>query len=368
MFVLGVVAALQLASHLHFKPFAQPWKHFLFAALSEVLLMLATCLAALTVMGVAPLVDHLGHTLLNASAPATWLWFAILCAVIGLSTISLFFAACKCGCKIFTGCRMGCKRSLKVVPAEGSSNKEATSATRESETEGGVNSKIIEADVNVKDKGKLKATKSKGNGGKVVVAAKGPGNAKEATRSPPKVANKGKSKGGIVGGENRQVESGTTCDSAEEARVAAAFAHAMVERGVRCVVFDMDQTLVAMHSRGSLARFQLPAYIASLSAACRVTIPALLAANVRVAVASFSDDLYTSGLVGFPSSTVDTDLSGRVAGVITVFTIPAHLLSYILSLFSTLYPFNSANYIILLSKIMLGESGHSSSLIFPACC
>jgi hypothetical protein len=331
MLGIGVVAALQFAYHLHFKPFVQPWKEFLFAALPVVVLMLATCLAALAVIGVAPPVDHFGHTLLNASALTTWLWFSILCAVIGLSTISLFFAACKCGCKVFTGYCMGCKRSLHTVPAEGSSNKEATSATRESETEDGDKRKNIEAEVNVKEKGKVKATKSKGKGGKVVVAAKRQGNAKEATRSPPKVANKGKSEGGIVGGENRHVKSGTevrdmsfpTYDPllqmTEETRVAAAFAHAMVERGVRCVVFDLDQTLVAMHSRGSLARSQLPAYIASLSATCRVSIPALLAANVRVAVASFSDDLYTSDLVGFPSSTVDTDLNGRVAGVTIVF-------------------------------------------------
>lgn len=81
-------------------------------------------------------------------------------------------------------------------------------------------------------------------------------------------------------------------------------------RGVKCVVFDMDKTLVSMHSGGSLPMSRLDSYINSVSPVCKALVPLLLSAGIRVSVATFSDDLYTSGVAGFPTAEASERVSG----------------------------------------------------------
>jgi len=61
--------------------------------------------------------------------------------------------------------------------------------------------------------------------------------------------------------------------------------------GIRCVAFDMDLTAVAQHSRGRLRRDQhhLDAYLGKAVPAFVELVPALLAANIHVAVTTHSD-------------------------------------------------------------------------------
>jgi len=102
----------------------------------------------------------------------------------------------------------------------------------------------------------------------------------------------------------------TADPSPAEQKLLGEFRDQLVARGIKCVVFDMDKTLVSMHSQGSLPRSKLDAYIQSVSPVCRALLPLLIKCGIRIAIATFSDDLYTSGIAGFPSS----DSSDRVSG------------------------------------------------------
>jgi len=59
------------------------------------------------------------------------------------------------------------------------------------------------------------------------------------------------------------------------------------------VVFDMDRTMVAQHSRGALVEAKLPAFQKSLSEVVIKLIPFLIRRGFKVGVATLSDDLYT---------------------------------------------------------------------------
>jgi len=63
---------------------------------------------------------------------------------------------------------------------------------------------------------------------------------------------------------------------------------------IRCVVFDLDRTLVSLHSGGSVSASELSTFARSLSPAARLLIPALVHAGIGVAVATFADDLYST--------------------------------------------------------------------------
>jgi hypothetical protein len=66
------------------------------------------------------------------------------------------------------------------------------------------------------------------------------------------------------------------------------------KNSIRCVVFDMDKTLVTMHSGGCVPREELIQFAESITPTARLLIPFLIASDIRVAVATFADDLYAS--------------------------------------------------------------------------
>lgn len=74
----------------------------------------------------------------------------------------------------------------------------------------------------------------------------------------------------------------------------ALFVTFLRRQSIRCVVFDMDRTLVANHSGGCVSLGQVSAFAASLTPAARHLIPVLLAEGFHIAVATFADDLYGS--------------------------------------------------------------------------
>jgi hypothetical protein len=96
----------------------------------------------------------------------------------------------------------------------------------------------------------------------------------------------------------------------DKMKVIDAFCSDVVRRGIKCVVFDMDKTLVSLHSGGSLPKSRLNQYLESTSEVGRALIPALLAQGIRVSIATFSDDLYTSGIAGFPNASSSQRISG----------------------------------------------------------
>jgi len=89
-----------------------------------------------------------------------------------------------------------------------------------------------------------------------------------------------------------------------------AFRDDLIRRGIKCVVFDMDKTLVSMHSGGSLPTSRLGSYVKSVSPVCKALVPMLISSGIRIAIATFSDDLYTSGIAGFPTAEASDRISG----------------------------------------------------------
>lgn len=73
--------------------------------------------------------------------------------------------------------------------------------------------------------------------------------------------------------------------------------------GVRVVVLDMDKTVTAQHSGGAIPRGDpLQAFVKSITPVARLLIPALIKAGFQLAIATFSDDLYTHTSSGTASS------------------------------------------------------------------
>lgn len=124
------------------------------------------------------------------------------------------------------------------------------------------------------------------------------------------------------GGTDRQQVSGPSLDEGKgvasrsrelstEERKAAQFVSTVQACGIEVVVFDMDCTLTSLHSGGSLPRDQLGHFQRSISPSALVTIPQLLAAGVRVAVATFSDDLYTTPGIFMSPRAASMQIAGR---------------------------------------------------------
>lgn len=93
----------------------------------------------------------------------------------------------------------------------------------------------------------------------------------------------------------------------QEADVIQAFCKNIEKRGIKCVVFDMDQTLVSAHSQGVLLRKEsalpvsdgkrkpmtLSVFKESTSTVGQALIKELLKRKITVSIATFSDDLYS---------------------------------------------------------------------------
>jgi hypothetical protein len=62
-------------------------------------------------------------------------------------------------------------------------------------------------------------------------------------------------------------------------------------RGIKCVVFDMDQCLVAAHSRGSMCRQDLHQFIRAVTPSFQSLVPALKMAGIKLAIATHSDGI-----------------------------------------------------------------------------
>ena len=65
--------------------------------------------------------------------------------------------------------------------------------------------------------------------------------------------------------------------------------HLIRQNKITTVVFDMDQTAVAMHSRGSLARKDVPLFAGKATDGFLRLVPALHAAKIHLAIATHSD-------------------------------------------------------------------------------
>jgi hypothetical protein len=59
---------------------------------------------------------------------------------------------------------------------------------------------------------------------------------------------------------------------------------------IKLIAFDMDQTAVAMHSRGKLRREELDDYVAKTTPAFKELVPALHAHGFYLAIATHSDE------------------------------------------------------------------------------
>lgn len=89
--------------------------------------------------------------------------------------------------------------------------------------------------------------------------------------------------------------------------------------GVRVVVLDMDKTLTSQHSGGAINQGEpLNEFVNSVTPVARQLILALIKSEFQLAVATFSDDLYTLGPAGGPPKNVvaGTDLVCTVLGSI----------------------------------------------------
>jgi hypothetical protein len=64
---------------------------------------------------------------------------------------------------------------------------------------------------------------------------------------------------------------------------------------IKLIAFDMDQTAVAMHSRGKLRREELDEYIAKATPAFKELVPALHAQQLYLAIATHSDEAEFKG-------------------------------------------------------------------------
>jgi len=66
-------------------------------------------------------------------------------------------------------------------------------------------------------------------------------------------------------------------------------------RKIKCIMFDMDKTMMSKHSQGSISSSELAGFLDSLTKPTMAFISACLEANIDVAVVTFSDDLYCEG-------------------------------------------------------------------------
>ena len=94
------------------------------------------------------------------------------------------------------------------------------------------------------------------------------------------------------------------------------FVSLLKSHGIQCVAFDMDRTLVSAHSGGAVSSSGVDEFAESITKASRLLIPYLLEQGLRVAVATFADDLYASYSRG---SIAGVELVKRVLGELPVF-------------------------------------------------
>jgi len=81
--------------------------------------------------------------------------------------------------------------------------------------------------------------------------------------------------------------------SVEHQKSLEAFLSALTERKIKAVVFDMDRTIIAQHSRGAILESKLLQFLSTISPVVEVLIPYLLDKGIKVAIATLSDDFYS---------------------------------------------------------------------------
>jgi len=69
------------------------------------------------------------------------------------------------------------------------------------------------------------------------------------------------------------------------------------KRKLKMIVFDMDRTLIAMHTSGALLEPKLASFKTSLSSVAKTLIPILLEEKFQISVSTLSDDIYSDILV-----------------------------------------------------------------------
>lgn len=94
------------------------------------------------------------------------------------------------------------------------------------------------------------------------------------------------------------------------------FVTLLKSHGIQCVAFDMDRTLVSQHSGGCVSSSSVDEFAESMTKACRQLIPYLLEQGLKVAVATFADDLYAQHS---RNSIAGVELVKRVLGELPVF-------------------------------------------------
>ena len=99
---------------------------------------------------------------------------------------------------------------------------------------------------------------------------------------------------------SHQPSSATAASTTTPTHACNAFIARLHALHITTVVFDMDHTLTAAHSQGAIPATSVADYVASLSAASIALLPALLSNGFNVAIATFSDDLYTQSPSLFP--------------------------------------------------------------------
>jgi hypothetical protein len=101
-------------------------------------------------------------------------------------------------------------------------------------------------------------------------------------------------------------------------------------RGIKCCVFDMDQCLVAAHSRGSLRRQDLDQFIQAVTPSFQLLVPALKAAGIKLAVATHSD-----GIEHTSKKPRSTHIIGKeLAHAVLLGAVPQHATSFFVVAFN----------------------------------
>ena len=86
-------------------------------------------------------------------------------------------------------------------------------------------------------------------------------------------------------------------------------------RGIKGVVFDMDQCFVAKHSRGRLKRDELPGFVQAVTPAFRLLVPALVEAGFRLAIATHSDGIEFTEEKPRSTHIIGKELADAVSGL-----------------------------------------------------
>ena len=80
----------------------------------------------------------------------------------------------------------------------------------------------------------------------------------------------------------------------------------------KAVAFDMDQCVVASHSRGKLSREELPSYLAKITPDFVDLVPLLISRGVKLSIATHSDSAEYSGSVAPSTHIMGEELARSV--------------------------------------------------------